>query len=1714
MEVNQRSTSEAGAGDAHAFRRAWAFVPQDRRPSAPCPASDGTPATVLVVDISGFSALARTLVQSLGARRGADQLAERVQAVYEPLVAAVELHRGSVVSFAGDALMCCFAGPRAGDRARECAQAMHSAMSAEGLLRLRAGIASGPVRRLLLGDPAHQCFDLLAGDAVVRAARAQSGASAGATAVDATTPTAPAVALSPWRQDPAPAPWLPAALAERLAVAPDRFAAELRPTVALFLGFDGLDLDGDTRAAALLDTLVRTAQQRVAARGGCLVQVTQDEKGCYLYAAFGALFSHEDDAARCLDTALDLRATLPDACAGTPWRMGVASGISRTGPYGAPGRAAFGVLGEAPNLAARLMVAGAPGDILVSAPVERVLRRAFDFAGRDPTVLKGWTQPQPAHSLVGRRAAPAIGERGFAGRMVGREAVLAHLGEALVEARAGRPRLTVLRGDPGVGKSRLLARMLHDASALGFAICAGACEAQRQGQAYAPWRTVWPKLLGLPATPSAAEVAAAVVRWQGASEDAALLGPVLGLPADDGDDSMPAQVRQLRRLRLLQSLLRACAGSGPLLIALEDLQWADRLSVELLPALVPAVAGLPVAFVVTERPEGPSAALASLPGAGVYTLGGLDPDAVLEMVSDRLPPAVHHDAKTIAQWASRVDERAEGNPFFVEELLLYMLQSGDPAQPAGAATAPQPPVDLPSSLDAVILARFDRLSPTRRLLLRHASVLGRHFDPAEVAGAFPDLGDPALLAPEWNGLVGLDLLRPNDGDGGPDLSFKHALTRDVVYQGMPRSSAVSLHTRFAQWLEQPSDRRDRLGLLAHHWGCTDDHDKQRLYFEQAADAARAAYANETALAHYDRLLPLASEPALLHRAERARAQVLEHVGRWTEALQGYHRAVGHALQRADADRADETLRDLGRMHALLGNWRESVRCMERAAARWRQRGKAGEVAATLILLADAPAALGGQYAAARACVRRARRLLREVPDPRLSARADAAVCQLALRMRGAEHVLAQARALHDEALAAGDLGRAALWSNRMGLRAYFRGDFASALRWFEDSMALADRCGSWNRRMIAASNVALVRWATGDLVAIRDNESRLRECRERGFVMQASALEWMLGDAALHAGQAAQARAHFLRLLVDAELAGTPLRIRALKGLAHVQRLEGDPLTAIALMREALRLSRSMNDAGLVSQCLLGLAVLAVERGDPRATDHVLAFELGLSAAEVSALDVFHESLRQRLQGVPAPSSGTRVRSLPHKGLQSLLDGWTAAVVSEPAPGYAELWAEARIAIDREAFSDALCVLDRLMVMAPDLASRADVLRLRGRSLHAASRYAEARESVEQSLTLARRQKDATRTGLATMELARTWIPIDDAVAIMLLQQAAALLRCATAPAEEARALTMLSELFNWRREINWARASARRARRLARQAGDTVVQVMAEVSMAFASLRAKGYNERSLLTLQRAADFAASLARLRWAGVIATRIGGAYFITGRFALAAQAFERALGHVRACGNRSNQQECLLGLWQTRFELGDPDIMPLLRTMLDETVLAGRQEWAIECRLVMAALSLDLGDVADARRVLESSAPGANARQRAIAEFMLACADIHDEFYERAEGRVRGALVWMDSAGISVRIPNFRLVLAAALARMGRHAEQRDVLDAIEREVQKMNIVALERIFHALLPVALEGVEDHPLGARFAPPPGGSPRGPACAMSSATVPTSACEEARR
>ncbi len=500
------------------------YIPVDRRHALARGQAlpERTNGAALFADLSGFSPLTETLTRTLGPRRGAEELAQQLNLVYDALIAQVDRYGGSVIGFAGDAITCWFderVGGLAetGDlslaclRAVACALAMQQAMqplstvSVPGeeavTLAVKVAIASGPARRFLVGDPAIQVNDALAGKTLARMAAAEHLAARGEVVLDRPTLerlNAEWVTITEWRSDPntcepfavvahchrpvAPAAWPPLdsvalseeqlrawvlpAVYERLQTGAGEFLTELRPAVALFMRFGGIDYDEDEAAGAKLDAYIRWVQQVVARYDGALLQLTIGDKGSYLYVAFGAPITHEDDPRRAVCAALELRTPPADLSFIHPLQIGISQGTMRAGAYGGRTRRTYGALGDEVNLAARLMQHAGPGEVLVSRRVQKALTAGserFDFEPRVPVQLKGRVEPVPvfAVTLASPQRAIRLQEPGYALPMVGRSAELERVEQKIAQVLQGKGQVIGITAEAGMGKSRLVAEIIR-----------------------------------------------------------------------------------------------------------------------------------------------------------------------------------------------------------------------------------------------------------------------------------------------------------------------------------------------------------------------------------------------------------------------------------------------------------------------------------------------------------------------------------------------------------------------------------------------------------------------------------------------------------------------------------------------------------------------------------------------------------------------------------------------------------------------------------------------------------------------------------------------------------------------------------------------------------------------------------------------------------------------------------------------------------------------------------------------------------------------------------------------------------------------------------------------------------------------------------------------------------------------------------------------------
>ncbi len=595
-----------------------AYIPIDRRLAL----AEGrelperTRGAALFADISGFTPLTEMLADSLGPKRGAEELTRYLNLVYDALITELHRYGGCVLAFSGDAITCWFdrfpADPDPGVpervptlRATAAALAMQAVMGqfqdlelpggGQVSLAMKAAVAAGPVRRFVVGDPDLTLLDVVAGRTLDSLAAAEHQAEKGEVVLDEAALTVlgeavriharrrdeqsgerfaaisgldTAVPERPWPElDPASfgpehaRPWMIPAVHRLLQAGQGDFLAELRPGSVLFVQFSGIDYEADPEAPAGLDAFIRQVQRILARFDGSLLQVTIGDKGSYLYAVFGAPIAHEDDIDRAASAALELRQLPEQLDYLEPLKIGVTFGRMRVGAYGGNARRTYGVLGDPVNLSARLMQAAQPGQILANAEAHARAGAAFVWDELAPIKVKGKRDPIPVYRLVrvrSRRAGVSLPDR-FPWPPVGREAAIEGLWGCLEKLVSGQKQIVRLVGAPGMGKSHLSAHFIRRAEERGLQVVTGICQDILRGAAYAPWRQVFSSLLDLDQEASDIEAADRLVAWVNQRHPAwslrlPLLGDLLRLPIPD-NPTTAALDSTLRRETLFNLLV-------------------------------------------------------------------------------------------------------------------------------------------------------------------------------------------------------------------------------------------------------------------------------------------------------------------------------------------------------------------------------------------------------------------------------------------------------------------------------------------------------------------------------------------------------------------------------------------------------------------------------------------------------------------------------------------------------------------------------------------------------------------------------------------------------------------------------------------------------------------------------------------------------------------------------------------------------------------------------------------------------------------------------------------------------------------------------------------------------------------------------------------------------------------------------------------------------
>ncbi|RBY89345.1 AAA family ATPase [Blastococcus sp. TF02A-30] len=922
---------------------------------------------------------------------------------------------------------------------------------------------------------------------------------------------------------------------------------------------------------------LRTA---VEAEGGVVEKFIGDA----VVAVFGLYRAQEDDPVRAVRAALAMQAALGSVCAEVPAAAGLALRVGvDTGEVVVTGRAErddgqFLVVGDTAGRAARLQAAAAPGSVLLSAETGRQVRGRYGLRKLTGLRLKGIEGTVDGYVVEGADQDFWPETRGVAGvvtRTVGREAELRQVQETFDRVVAGgAPHVVTVVGDAGVGKTRLvhdvedwLARLPTEVWVL-----RGRASPATRDVPYGLVRTAFAERFGIRATDPPERVRA---RWEegwqrlraerGDADEPGTVATWLGFALGGTGPPTEPEALSRRGTALVQELLRDMGRRAPVVVLLEDLHWADAASLD-------AVAGLarvpdlgPLLVVATTRPrlleQRPT--WGQEPGHSRLPLAPL-PDAAVGLLVHELLQRV--DALP-AVLVDLVVETAEGNPFYVEELVGWLLEEGVVDTAGERWTVAGDAVDrvrVPTTLRGLLQARLDALAPAERTVLGCGAVVGRVFWDQAVDRLAASVAPPARAA-ALGGLAARDVVveRPRSAFAeSREFSFRHALLRDVAYENVLRSTRRTLHALAAAWLEDVVERTGRpdehAAVVARHHERAGQAAAAARWYLRAGRHAAGTFASDDALALLGRARSLvpAADRSLWCEVLLAEESVLDRLGRREEQ----RARLDELLAADDLDAAHRALVLLaeGRWHFYRGDYAEVAPVAREAAELARLAGRT-DLEAEALMQGGRGLAFLNEHAGAADLLERALAAARRVEDHRRAGETLRLLGVVATNRGASEEALARLEEARAEHRLVDDREGEAMVSGQVGALLLELGRLEEARRPSEEALAVFVATGHRYREGIMLTNLARIAQEQGRLDDALDGARRALALTEEiddaeGVV---AALQ-STGEALRLAGDLPAAREHLERgLRVSGEHELPYLTAHLLASLAVTDLAEG-----------------------------------------------------------------------------------------------------------------------------------------------------------------------------------------------------------------------------------------------------------------------------------------------------------------------------------------------------------------------------------------------------------------------------------------------------------------------------------------------------------------------------------------------------------------------------
>jgi predicted ATPase/class 3 adenylate cyclase len=1011
-----------------------------------------------------------------------------------------------------------------------------------------------------------------------------------------------------------------AALHEKLA-ALERTPEQRKQATILFADLSGYTAMSETMDAEEVSEMMNALWQRLDAaiveHGGRIDKHTGDG----VMALWGVDRAHESDPERAIRAALAMQAALAEFKAGhnIGMRIGLSTGAVLLGTVGTTGE--FSVIGDTVNLASRLEEAAPTGGVLISHDTYRQVRGVFDVLEQEPIQVKG--KARPVQTYVVQRAKPRAfrtSTRGVAGietRMVGRDAELLMLQNMFRDATEdAEVRVVTVVGDAGVGKSRLLYEFEKWIELLPEQVWrfAGRATPETEARPYGLIRRMFAHRFEILDSDSAAEVREKFRAGMAASlnsDQADLVGQLLGL---DFSASPAVQARlgsesfreraTAHLTKYLQDIARA-----PTVIILEDIHWADDSSLDLLDYLVTAVPDMRLLVVCLARPPLFERRPSWGEGQEVHTQINLKPlsrRASRALVGEILQKAegVPHELRDL------IVEGAEGNPFYVEELIKMLIEDsvivvGEDHWRVELDRLAE--VRVPPTLTGILQARLDSLPRGEKTVLQRASVVGRLFWGAVVAELASDKAEAAQVDKLLNDLRNRELIFRRERsvfETTDEYIFKHALLRDVTYETVLLKLRRVYHTQVARWLESSAGERigEYLSLIARHYELAGETAKAVHFLRRLGEESFQIGAFRDTIRVFERALALL--PTVGHDpAQRAlttlpdadlaeRAMLLVNLGNSYNRLGDYLVAMQHleqglalARQINDPQAEIEALNRLAQMASEQGSYDKAQRYLDEVLGLAREQDDRARVASTLSMLSTI-AWRWGDIEQAEKCCHESLAIYRELDDRR----------------------------------------RITAMLNILGILATLQENYDQAEQYYVQSLRMARE--SDDRPIVAdiLNNLGyLNHHSTGNLEkANRYYQESLSIARETGHRHGVTSTLANLGQLHILLGKR-QVAWGYLReaLLLSVAIGAVPLTLDALVGVVQLRIEGGQYLSAAELLGLALSHPALETDVSQLAESALGRLrkVLPTEQLEA-AMDRGKTLELDTVVAELEAMGV------------------------------------------------------------------------------------------------------------------------------------------------------------------------------------------------------------------------------------------------------------------------------------------------------------------------------------------------------------------------------------------------------------------------------------------------------------------------------------------------------------